>query len=172
MYTLKLANGDLVQGEGGDLAILSGTAKIEHDLASWLLSEIGRDRFHPWIGASLDSFVGSTGDTLTLATIRHRVRELMELYYNNQTEDLRARVTVYNDPRMAIRDADPRTLIARFSEITVTAQADEVVIHVGFETRAGDYGASELSLVRGAGELARAELDVLEAYETHGAEVI
>ncbi len=147
MYTIRLAGGDIALGAEGEVTYLTGPAKIAHDLSSWLLCELGKDRFHPWLGSNIESFVGSTGDALTLATIRAQVRDLLETYHANQTAELKRRISARPaEPTLAIRDADPASLVRQFSGINVDALDETIVIRVRFDTIAGGQGQAEVAL--------------------------
>lgn len=147
MYTVRLAGGDIALGAEGEVTYLTGPPKIAHDLSAWLLYELGGDRFHPWLGSNLESFVGSAGDDLTLATIRARVRDLLETYHANQTEELKRRIAAQpTNPTLAVRNADPASLVKHFGEIRVEAERDAVVVRVSFDTVAGGQGQAMVAL--------------------------
>lgn len=85
-YSLAVVNGDLAP-LGGQLQIVSGSAKLKQDIDLWIRERHGIDRFHPTFGSTLESYIGQIMNSDTRVEI---IDELTRVLNNYQAVQLAA----------------------------------------------------------------------------------
>lgn len=78
-FSLALKNGDLVLS-GSNLAIVSGSDKLQQDMTCWLEERLGVDRFHPRYGSILPNFIGGIVNLSTQAAVQGEVDRVLGNY--------------------------------------------------------------------------------------------
>lgn len=154
MKDIRIKNGDIDLTGTGQIGLIGGPDKIGQDLRQWMINDRGFNRFHNWIGASLDEFVGQQRDPLKIAVIRDRVRGQLDLYYLSAYEDLRRRVATRRNPTVAAAFAQPDSIVADWDDVQVWEDNDGVVVRVHYSTIAGETRAVTFGLTTGLEQVA------------------
>lgn len=157
MRTWRIKNGDIAIDSTGRVEIINEAPKIVQDLRSWLLNDLGYNRFHPEMGTDLDSFVGQLINGTTLSDVRATVRTALNTYLDQQMEDLRKRVEERGDPYMAIGQAEPSSIIKAWTKLDVKELGGDILISIGFRTWTNDYEEVKLAISGGLTESGRVE---------------
>lgn len=113
-YSLKLADGDLVQ-VGNRLDLVWGTEKLEQDVNLWMMERYGGDRFHVNMGSILQDFIGSMANESARAEVQAEVYRVLQNYQAVQLRRLKE---------------DPQTMSA--SELLVSV--DDIVTTLSYDT--------------------------------------
>jgi hypothetical protein len=149
MNTLTIKNGDLRFSARGELALTSGPAKVVQDVTHWLLNDLGYNHYHPWMGASLDDFIGQPTHPGVASKIKDRIRESLNLYSDMVAADLKERIDETGDSFLAIGKSDPSSIVKDWTRLEVTPRAGDILVHIGFTTwtNESDYITLFLSMM-------------------------
>jgi phage baseplate assembly protein W len=142
--TIVIKNRDIILDNRGRIITAGGAYKVAQDLKTFLLNQLGYNRFHPWIGSHLDNFVGRQVDSKTLHNIRIDVTECLNLYTEVQMQDLRKRIDESGNAVIAVDEADPSSLVKSWTQLDVKPEGTAIRIRVSFKTWTGD--SDEVSL--------------------------
>lgn len=127
-----IKNGDIIFNNG--VQIVTGTEKIVQDLESMLLNDLGYNHFHPWMGSSLDSYIGSLPQSEYLYEIRQEVEKTLSTYYDMVLDDIHVRAEEQGSVERAIALADPSSIIVEAPKAEVWTEGYRVVVSVSFKT--------------------------------------
>lgn len=157
MDDFQITNGDLDISNGSVIEI-TGAEKVAQDLKTWLLNDIGHNRFHPWMGASLDDYVGQVPEYPYLHAIKTRVRESLNAYVSDQMRDLKRRIAKRGDALSAVILAEPNSIIREFTRLEVHAYATDVMVKIGFMTFAGESRELTVQMITGSNATGMTEI--------------
>lgn len=133
MSTWDFSTGDIVLDNG--IRTISGPDKIVQDLEHWLVNELKFNRYHPWMGSHLDSYVGQTPKASVLYDIKENVRECLKTYYEEtHVAEMEERIAERGDPYIAIGLADPESMVREWTGLDVYEQAGHIRVHITFTT--------------------------------------
>lgn len=82
-FSFQVANGDLVLA-GSRLATVSGSVKLMQDMTLWLAEEYGIDRFHPFYGSRLQSYIGGIINYNTQVMVYGEILRVLDNYQKLQ----------------------------------------------------------------------------------------
>lgn len=148
MDDFRISDGD-IDISNGSVVEITGAEKVAQDLKTWLLNDLGHNRFHPWLGASLDDYVGQIPSYPHLHAIKTRVRESLNMYVADQIRELKRRVDKKGNALMAIILAEPNSIIREFTKLEVHAFATDIIVKIGFVTFAGESQELTVQLITG-----------------------
>jgi phage baseplate assembly protein W len=87
MDTFQILNGDLVL-TGGAYTTLTGSTKVQQDLAIYALTPYGFTRSHPRFGSILESYIGNAISANTQSLLRAEFIRLINNYQSVQVQRL------------------------------------------------------------------------------------
>jgi len=135
MKTFKVADGDLVLGQGGFVSI-TGQAKVRQDLGISMREPLGCDRFHPRWGSILPNYIGEPItiriSDLVEAEVYRLVRNYMTVKANEmQSEFLRGNKSSFGSDE----------IVTNISKVDVAWNFDRIFVRVGLELSSGQQVA-------------------------------
>lgn len=130
----------------GKINHIDKASKVVQDLRSWLLNDLGYNKFHPEMGTTLDAFVGQVVTPQLVSDIRDTVRKSLELYMEFQMQDLRERIEERGEPYIAIGLAEPSSLVRSWTNLSVKEDYGNISVRIGFTTFTDDYEEIKLIL--------------------------
>ena len=148
MDDFHIRNGD-IDISNGSIVEITGAEKVAQDLKTWLLNDLAHNRFHPWLGSSLDDYVGRVPEYPHLHAIKTRVRESLNAYIADQVRELKRRVEKKGNALAAIILAEPNSIIRAFTKLEVHAYATDIIVKIGFDTFAGQSREMAVQLITG-----------------------
>ena len=86
--SLRITDGDLTVTPSG-VSLVSKTEKLRQDLSLWLREVFGIDRFHPYYGSTLDSYVGQAMRPQEIAFLKSEVVRVLQNYQKVQQLGMR-----------------------------------------------------------------------------------
>lgn len=130
MKQLKIANGDLVLGQGG-YALVTGEEKLRQDLSLALRTPLASDQLHPGYGSTLHSFLGTPLTPDVPDRIRAEVNRVLRNYMMVRASLIQQEYASGSRPNFAAKE-----LIASIRAIDVRTQSDRVYIRIQLTTLA------------------------------------
>jgi phage baseplate assembly protein W len=127
-----LTDGDLVPVRR-DLAMVTGTAKVQQDLRGALLEPLGNDRFHPGWGSSLDDFIAQIASESTRMEVESEVNRVISNYAAIQRDRIEADITSGGDTRFSTNE-----ILARVRGVDVKIMDETVRVNISLQTVAGE----------------------------------
>lgn len=149
MDTFRVVNKDIALDNRGRVELVGGGEKVVQDLKNFLLSNLGHNRFHFWIGSHLDDFVGQSITSVLLQKVKSDVRDCMNLYSESQMQDLKKRIDERGNAIIAISQANPSSLVKSWTRLEVKDDRSTISVRIGFLTYTSEEGTVELSLNQG-----------------------
>lgn len=149
MDDFLISSGD-IDISNGSVTEVTGAEKVAQDLKTWLLNDLDHNRFHPWLGASLDEFVGQVPEYPYLHAVKTRVRESLNSYIADQIRELKRRAEKKGNALLAIILAEPNSIIREFTHLEVHAYATDIIVKIGFNTFAGQSRVMAVQLITGS----------------------
>jgi phage baseplate assembly protein W len=121
---LLVQNGDIVIGQKGFVEI-TGVAKIAQDVSFATVEPYGCDRFHPYWGSLLDSYIGNPTTANTNTIVQAEVSRVISNYITVQ-QSLLAQTQNSNQSANFTND----DLIATIQNIVVTSSFGSIMVAV------------------------------------------
>lgn len=103
MKTLALSNGDLVIGGHGH-ATVDGVMKAAQDVGVGLRETYGHDRFHPELGAMLQTYIGQPISGETRMLVDSEVKRVVRAYIQRQGRELQKRQSANDRARHEVAE--------------------------------------------------------------------
>lgn len=144
MNTWDIKNGDIVFDRG--IAIVTGPQKIAQDIENILLNDHGFNRFHPWMGSYLDSYIGNLPEENRFHELKSQVDEALNDYYDGIIYDLQVRTEEFGSMEKAIALADPGSIVVEPPKSEIYLKNDTIIVHVTFKTLYNRKGEVDIDL--------------------------
>jgi hypothetical protein len=94
-FSFQVANGDLVQS-GSQMAIVSGSTKLQQDMTLWLAERIGIDQFHPSYGSNLENYIGGIINYNTQSMVYSEIMRVLDNYQKLQFNSYRQNPNLFS----------------------------------------------------------------------------
>ena len=127
-----IKNGDIIFNKG--IQVVTGTQKIIQDLEGMLLNDLAYNHFHPWMGSSLDSYIGIMPQSEYVYEIQQEVNKTLSTYYDMVIDDLQVRTEEQGNMEKAIALADPSSIVVEPPKSEVWSEGYRIIVSVSFRT--------------------------------------
>ena len=135
MKCIKVADGDIVIGGDGKPVMVEGAARIQQEMALWLLEPIGTDAVYPKFGSDLWNYIGAPAFDDNLTAIRSEVNRVVTNYIAAQNEQIaRDKQRLSDNEFLQVWTEDD--IVSTLNSITVSATGTIVNVLVIVSTAA------------------------------------
>lgn len=124
--SLRITDGDLTVTPSG-VSLVSKTEKLKQDLSLWLREVFGVDRFHPYYGSTLDSYVGQAMRPQEIAFLKSEVVRVLQNYQKVQQLGMRENPSLYS----------PEEVLAEVISVNPHSNYDTLKVDIVFRNGAG-----------------------------------
>lgn len=135
MYSLKIADGDLVTEPNG-VRTVTGVERIKQELTAWLLEPLGTDPMYPQFGSRLKSMIGVGLTADIREEVANEVRRVVSNYIEYQMRVMR-NAQHNRGGQFVYKVYDPQDIVLDVQDVVVQQNMDVLKVIVKVRLASG-----------------------------------